>query len=179
MHARAPKAAPFLRVPVLLAMGLVSMGSGMGNPGCGGSSGGPPSPTTFCDSGCAIEGTYALQFEDGSALGDECAALNVALPTDTVLVLDKQVDALPHFTTLGGARLSGHFYGAPTTLGLYGYAPGTPEGKSVSIALEMEVPAPGPETHEEPLVFQGVYTLKTVPSNTPNCSVTRRFTATR
>ncbi|NBD08905.1 hypothetical protein [Corallococcus silvisoli] len=183
MHTESPrasrisKAATLLRAPVLLAVGMMTMGSGMGNPGCGSGSSGEPAPSV-CESGCAIEGSYTLQFADTSPPGGGCEALGLKLPTGPLVLTyaDTRVG-----TTLGGADLSGFYYGEP---GLELHLSGTQELTATtwsSTSIQATVLAPAPQTATAPSTLQGTYELQTATTeaSSPGCFIRRNFTATR
>ncbi|CAM4239651.1 hypothetical protein [Corallococcus exiguus] len=171
--ARSPKAVTFLRIPVLIAMGMMTMGSGMGNPGCGGDS------YNVCESGCAIGGTYTLQFADTSPPGDACDALGLGLPTGSLMLMrsGRSISA-----SLGGMPLSGYYeFSEPSrTLTLSG----TQSVTSTTwyfVRVKSAVAAPAPETETDSSVIEGEYELTSGSSEETSvkCIIQRKFTATR
>ncbi|WP_434383771.1 hypothetical protein [Melittangium boletus] len=83
-----PQSARFpLRLPLIAMLGVMTMGSGLGNPGCG-SSDHTPSPPAICDDTCdVIAGTYALTFPKLQLVGD-CERLGLKLPTEMKFARD-------------------------------------------------------------------------------------------
>ncbi|MDC0709069.1 hypothetical protein POL68_11405 [Stigmatella sp. ncwal1] len=164
-----------LRIPLLLGLGMMTMGSGLGNPGCGSQTDSDSSPT--CVSGCAIEGTYRLQFEDTSTLPADCMALGLTLPNGPLVLTfaNTLVEA-----TLEGDELSGAYYGEP---GLRFSLSGSRDiSEKIGSLLEMTASvSPAPQTATTPVTLQGTFKLTTFSSesNSPGCAYTRRYTATR
>ncbi|NOK17340.1 hypothetical protein [Corallococcus carmarthensis] len=170
--ARTPKAVTFLRIPVLLAVGMMTMGSGMGNPGCGGSS------VSVCEGGCAIAGTYTLQFADTSPPGDECEALGLGLPKGPLVV---NLSGTYATATLDGASLSTYYYGEPSwELNLFGSQTLT-ETTWYNTVFTATVAAPAPQSDTDSSTIEGEYKLESYSSDktASKCIIRRNFTATR
>ncbi|NNB85151.1 hypothetical protein HJC10_04080 [Corallococcus exiguus] len=170
--ARSPKAVTFLRIPVLLAVGMMTMGSGMGNPGCGGSN------YSVCESGCAIGGTYTLQFADTSPPGEVCETLGLGLPTGP---LELTRSGRTVSAGLDGMKLSGDydFDEADRPLTLYGTKSVT-STRTYSGSIKSAVATPAPETETDTSVITGEYELiGTSEDNSLRCHIKRNFTATR
>ncbi|MGE6761342.1 hypothetical protein ACQKGO_25215 [Corallococcus interemptor] len=171
--ARSRKAVTFLRIPVLLAVGMMTMGSGMGNPGCN-------SGPSGCDEGCAIAGTYQLQFTDSSPPGQDCEAWGLGLHTGPmVLAFDN-----PNLTTtLNDAEVRGLYYGEPYySVFLYGSQRLPGSNEYYAITIDAEVTSPAPNKGSAPSVIEGEYKLELSPygdAGTPGCLIQRHFTATR
>ncbi|AFE06646.1 hypothetical protein COCOR_05904 [Corallococcus coralloides DSM 2259] len=171
--ARSPKAATFLRIPVLLAVGMMTMGSGMGNPGCGSSS--PPD----CEEGCAIEGTYTLQFADSSPPGEGCEALGFGLPQGPLVLTlsDSYVTA-----KFGDETLSAYYEGEPARRLYFSTAQYLTEKKvRRTVRIDSTVAAPSPRSATDRSVIEGTYDLEILASedNSVKCHIKRNFTATR
>jgi hypothetical protein len=160
----------YLRLPLLLLTGLVAMGSGGGNPGCGGkSNSGYP-----CDEGCFLAGTWELTYADTSPLPQECLDAGLALPQGP-LVISNGVGT--YITgTASGQPLSGHYHG-DTSLSLTGNL------HSASLSLWYAIAFNGdfsktPERSDEPLTWTGTVHIAP-PGSADPCRVQRAFTATR
>ncbi|WP_338261791.1 hypothetical protein [Corallococcus caeni] len=171
--ARSSKAMTFLRVPVLLAVGMMTMGSGLGNPGCN-------SGPSECEDGCAIAGSYHLQFTDSSPPGADCEALGLGLPTGPlVLAFDNPTVT----TTLNDVELTGLYFGEyRLDLSLYGNQPLPDDKGYYSVQLEARMLAPAPDKASAPASIEGEYALTVYPDSDagiPKCSIKRNFTATR
>ncbi|WP_434299460.1 hypothetical protein [Corallococcus exiguus] len=171
--ARSPKAVTFLRIPVLLAVGMMTMGSGLGNPGC---NSGPDE----CEDGCAIAGTYQLQFTDSSPPGADCEAWGLGLPTGPlVLAFDNPTVT----TTVNDAELRGLYYGeCSLSLNLFGTRTLPDNQGYYSVSLEAKVLEPAPAKASAPASFEGEYELTVEPSGDAGmagCRIKRNFTATR
>jgi hypothetical protein len=171
--ARSPKAVTFLRIPVLLAVGMMTMGSGMGNPGCN-------SGPSECEEGCAIAGTYQLQFTDSSPPGQDCEAWGLGLHTGP---MELAFDNPNLTTTLNEAELRGLYYGEPYySVYLYGSRYDPDIKQYYAITLEAKVTAPAPDKASAPSVIEGEYKLELEPygdAGMPGCLIQRHFTATR
>ncbi|MBN8226573.1 hypothetical protein JYK02_03520 [Corallococcus macrosporus] len=171
--ARSPKALTFLRVPVLLAVGMMTMGSGMGNPGCGSSS------VPDCEEGCDIGGTYQLQFADPSPPGGQCETWGAGVPQGP-LVLE---EANGYITaTLDGITLSTYYSGEPSRK--LDFAVGqrlTDKKLDRTVRITSTVAAPSPSSSTDRSVIEGEYVLELVSTeNTAlKCLIQRNFTATR
>ncbi|MFP2898209.1 hypothetical protein [Corallococcus sp. 4LFB] len=171
--ARSLKAVTFLRVPVLLAMGMMTMGSGLGNPGCN-------SGPSECEDGCAIAGSYHLQFTDSSPPSADCEALGLGLPTGPlVLAFDNPTVT----TTLNDVELTGLYFGEHSlSLNLYGNRLLPDDKGFYSVRLEAKVLAPAPDKASAPASIEGEYELAVHPASDagiPECLIQRNFTATR
>ncbi|QAT87158.1 hypothetical protein EJ065_5625 [Corallococcus coralloides] len=170
--ARSPKAVTFLRIPVLLAVGMMTMGSGMGNPGCG-------SGVPECEEGCAIAGTYTLQFADSSPPGAGCEALGFGLPQGPLVLTlsDSYVTA-----KFGDETLSTYYEGEPSRALDFSTAQYLTE-KNVrrTVLIDSTVAAPSPRSATDRSVIEGEYDLEILSSedNRVKCHIKRNFTATR
>jgi hypothetical protein len=167
----------WLHLPMILFVALVTMGSGFGGSsgdwGCGDS---PPS----CSEECAVEGTYALTFEDMSPLGPGCDALGLSLP-EGPLVLARGEDGFVT-TKVSDIELGGTFLGdGLTELSLSGFERrASSDGFTVGIEVTLSGNvSKSPKTAEEPLTYTGTYEVVPYERIPPECRVTRRFTATR
>ncbi|GMU08609.1 MULTISPECIES: hypothetical protein [Corallococcus] len=172
--ARSLKAVTFLRVPVLLAVGMMTMGSGMGNPGCGSGSSIPD-----CKEGCAIEGTYTLQFADTSPPGGGCERLGVGLPQGPLVL-----EAAAGYVTgrLDGVTLTTYYSGEPSRK--LDFAVGqflTDQKLDRNIRITSTVAAPSPRSPTDRSVIEGKYVLELASSENIDlkCFIERDFTATR
>ncbi|RKG68791.1 hypothetical protein D7W79_33715 [Corallococcus exercitus] len=169
---RSSKAVTFLRVPVLLAAGMMTMGSGMGNPGCG-------SSYPDCEEGCAIEGTYTLQFADTSPPGGGCERLGVGLPKGPLVlnVSDGYVTG-----ELDGITLSTYYYGEPSRKLDFSVSQLLTDQKlDRTIRITSTVAAPSPRSSTDRSVIEGEYELRLASSENIDlqCFIQRNFTATR
>ncbi|WP_342374568.1 hypothetical protein NVS55_24840 [Myxococcus stipitatus] len=169
----------YLRLPLLLVTAVLSMGSGMGNPGCGDDA----RPTT-CERGCAVSGTYVMRFEDTSSLGPDCGTAGVTLPEGEELVLKREGSSPTVLARLEGIGLVGEYFGtgySNLTLRAGVQTHGRDEPMS---ELEYELDGyfdHGPMREDEAVRFVGTFSVSrvNVPSGAPGCVVNRRFTATR
>ncbi|RKG93676.1 hypothetical protein [Corallococcus terminator] len=176
LSSRPSKFVPVLRIPVLLATALMTMGSGMGNPGCGsGSSSSPAEPT--CEKGCAIAGSYQLAFDDASPLPDGCKAMNVTLPRGPLELSYANTELT---ATLNGVDLSGYYYGAPDLTFLLGGSHDVTDKTWYHVSLKADV-SPSPETDATPVTLRGTYEVSTYTSeeNGPACVFRRTYKAYR
>ncbi|MCP3137345.1 hypothetical protein [Pyxidicoccus xibeiensis] len=157
-----------LRLPLLLLTGLLSMGSGMGNPGCGTESG------PGCEDGCYVEGTWDLTYPDTSPLPVECA---LGLPTGP-LTITRAASSL--IATADDRILKGQFTGrGDTTFYLWGrMETGSTLADSYSFTFDGEL-SQSPQSKQEPLTWKGTYSLYDSTSGNEGCKVERAFTATR
>ncbi|RKH54051.1 hypothetical protein D7X55_21270 [Corallococcus sp. AB049A] len=169
--ARSPKAVTFLRIPVLIAVGMMTMGSGMGNPGCS-------SSTPECDEGCAIGGTYTFQLEDTSPPGEGCVALGLELPKGPLVLTtsDSYVSG-----NIDDQYLSTYYEGEPSRTLDFSYAQRIGEGLERRFEMKSTVAAPSPRKETDRSVIQGEYMLKifAVEDGSVKCLIQRKFTATR
>lgn len=173
-----PSAVKHLRVPLLLVTAALSMGSGMGNPGCGDIS------DNKCSGDCAIDGTYVIRFEDPSPLGANCGLAGVTLPEGERLIIDREGDTTAVHATLGDVQLTGNYYGGTYTgLSLSG---GTTFQGREGPPSEMRLLFSGyfeeaPSREDSRAVFTGSFSANrvNVPEGAPPCEVYRQFTATR
>ncbi|MHA7632905.1 hypothetical protein [Corallococcus sp. M7] len=175
--ARSPKAVSFLRIPVLLAVGMMTMGSGMGNPGCGSSSGGDDSPFV-CEGGCAISGTYTVQYTDTSPPEDGCRKLGFDLPTGPLVL---SLNGINVTGTFAGLELEAHYTGGSSReLDLLGARKVT-ETTGYSIRMNSTVAAPAPQSSSDRSVIEGTFELNAATSDDggTECKILRNFTATR
>ncbi|MBZ4373855.1 hypothetical protein [Corallococcus sp. AS-1-6] len=172
--ARSPKAVTFLRIPVLLAVGMMTMGSGMGNPGCGGNT------YPDCEEGCAIAGTYTLQFEDTSPPGEGCEALGQRLPQGPLVLT---MTGGSYITTrFGDDELSTHYSGEPARRLDFSTARILTEEKvRRTLDIRSTVAAPAPRSDTDSSRIEGEYTLElfSTEDSSVKCLIQRNFTATR
>jgi|GEM_PF-5977378 len=173
-----PSAVKHLRIPLLLVTAALSMGSGMGNPGCGSSS------DNKCRGDCAIDGTYVIRFEDTTSLGTNCAQAGLTLPEGAQLLITREGDTTIVRASLGELQLTGDYYGGSYTgMSLSGRKTvqfNEQPDSELSYFLNgyfEEAPARG----DTPAVFSATYSASrvNVPAGEPACEVYRRFTATR
>ncbi|WP_144370141.1 hypothetical protein [Myxococcus stipitatus] len=168
-----------LRLPLLLVTAVLSMGSGMGNPGCGDDE----RPTT-CERGCAVSGTYVMRFEETTSLGPDCGMAGVTLPEGEKLVLEREGRSPTVIARLGSIGLIGEYFGTGySNLSLRGGVQVRGREEPVS-ELEYELDGyfdHGPTREDEAVRFVGTFSVSrvNVPSGAPGCVVSRRFTATR
>ncbi|MFY2563313.1 hypothetical protein ACN469_37295 [Corallococcus terminator] len=173
-----PSAVKHLRIPLLLVTAVLSMGSGMGNPGCGGTS------DNKCRGDCAIDGSYVLRFEDTRPVSAACDMAGVTLPEGALLVIDREGDTTAVYATLGDVQLTGNYYGSSYT-GVSLSGGKTFQGREGPTS-ELRFLLDGsfdeaPARDDTRAVFSGTYSANqvNVPSGMPSCDVSRRFTATR
>ncbi|MCP3098470.1 hypothetical protein LZ198_06215 [Myxococcus sp. K15C18031901] len=170
-----------LRLPLVVVCAVLTMGSGMGNPGCGG---GDSSPTQ--GRGGEIQGTYVLRFDDASSLGADCAASGVSLPQGKTLVLSRPSDGVEVTATLEGESfdLTGiYFGGGVMSLDLTGRAQRWGREESpffLRYVFEGDF-SQDPTRADEQVTFSGTFrvTHEDTVEGQPRCSVERGFTATR
>ncbi|WP_338865472.1 hypothetical protein [Myxococcus stipitatus] len=168
-----------LRIPLLLLTAALSMGSGMGNPGCG-----DDDPPTTCERGCAIGGTYVMRFQETSSLGPDCGLAGVILPEGAPLVLTREGSSPDVTATLGDVTLRGQYFGlGHGSLILRGthQVRGREEPMSeLEYTLEGSFDH-GPTRADEAVSFTAAFSVSrvNVPERAPGCIVSRRFTATR
>ena len=166
---RPPSPFKYLRIPLLLAVGVMTMGSGLGNPGCG-SSGVPD-----CEENCDIQGTYPLVFQDSSALQPGCAELGLTLPTE--LIIQREGNSGYITGQLLGQPLYGSLYESTNTslqLSTETFAPdGTGYALIVSGRFSEEA-----RTDTQPLTFSGEFQIFSR-DTAEKCEVDRLFTSTR
>ncbi|RKH57204.1 hypothetical protein D7W81_31775 [Corallococcus aberystwythensis] len=168
----------FLRIPVLLAVGMMTMGSGMGNPGCGSSSSGGGDSPFVCEGGCAIAGSYTFQFADTSPVDEACQKLGLGLPKGPLVLELRDIFAT---ATLDGADLEAHYTGEPLRdLDLLGTRQLT-ETTAYSLRLQSTVVAPAPRSASDGSKIEGTYELNGASSGPDgvSCRIKRNFTATR
>ncbi|RKH35910.1 hypothetical protein D7Y13_00595 [Corallococcus praedator] len=166
---RSPSLFKHLRIPLLLAVGGMTMGSGLGNPGCG--SGGVPD----CEDGCNVQGTYALVFEEAPPLSQGCTDLGLTLPTE--LVLERQGNSGYVTGRLLGHGLSGGIYESSNTrldLSIGTFAPDdTPIIVEVSGRFSAEA-----RTDSQPLTYSGELRFESDDA-AKKCQERRLFIGTR
>ncbi|HEX8438992.1 hypothetical protein [Archangium sp.] len=176
-----------LRLPLLAMLGAMTMGSGLGNPGCG-SSGNDSTPYVppVCDGTCdAMAGTYRLSFQSEGPLGADCDKLGMKLPAE--LEFSRNGDTLKG--TVSRVELTGAYYpGAsqPPNISLAGekamtLADGRNHLVRVSINGQFKTV---PASTQEPSTFTGTYyafriPLVEEPEGGLKCDIVRMFTATR
>ncbi|HEX8702409.1 MAG TPA: hypothetical protein VF815_26485 [Myxococcaceae bacterium] len=167
----------FVRISLLLGLGVLTSGSGLGNPGCDSGGGDDDDVPRTCVNGCAIDGTYQFQFEDTSTLSSECSALGLMLPKGPLVLTfaDSRIEA-----TLDGYRMSGAYSGEPELdFNLTGRKV-LSERRIYFLQLTGDV-SPSPQTATTPVKLQGSFQLLTL-NNEPNgteCTYSRTYTATR
>lgn len=173
-----PSAVKHLRIPLLLVTAALSMGSGMGNPGCGGTS------ESRCDKGCAIDGTYVIRFADTRSLGADCATAGATLPEGEALVIRREGTSTDVNASLGDLQLTATYYGGSYTLMTLSGGR-TVQGREEP-ASELRYSFTGafdeaPERTDTPAVFSGTFAVSrvNVPAGAPPCEVSRNFTAKR
>jgi hypothetical protein len=170
----------YLRLPLLVLAGVLCMGSGLGNPGCGsGSSGDSNQPA--CKGKCAVEGTYQLTFEDTSPLAPGCQELGLSLPTGPLVISRDDAELS---TRLNGLEVTGNYFGTdhPETKLRGDGTARTPSGATVPITVLIEATfEPQPDDTTQPSVLKGLYEVYRTDKEydvTP-CKGFRAFTATR
>ncbi len=168
----------YLRLPLLVLAGVLCMGSGLGNPGCG-SGGGDDSP--LCTGKCAVEGIYQLTFEDTSPLAPGCQELGLSLPTGQLVISRDDSKLLTH---LNGMEVTGSYYGtANTETRLQGYGSArSASGATVPISVVIEATfEPQPDNTTQPSVLKGLYEVYRTDQEyeLATCKGYRAFTATR
>ncbi|CAM4451648.1 hypothetical protein [Corallococcus exiguus] len=178
---RSSKVVTYLRLPVLLATAMMTMGSGMGAGGCGSS--GPSKPD--CTSGCEISGTYTLTFEDTSELPEGCRRLEATLPTEPMVIRHQYDSSNDWFNIDIGQRwLTGFFKGNG---GRKVEASGNHHTNTFGVIHEFELEGTldaVPETTTMPLTLTGTYRVKDSGNSFSeyedyDCDVRRAFTAVR
>jgi hypothetical protein len=166
-----------MHIPIVLFAALVTMGSGFGGSsgdwGCGDD--GP-----ICSERCAVEGTYALTFEDTTPLGPGCEALGLSLPEGPLEIARDETGYVT--AKVSDVAISGAFSGGDST-DLFLSGDGTRMSTAgatvpISVILNGNV-SKAPGTAEEPLTYTGTYNVFKFDDVPPTCDVTRRFTATR
>ncbi|QSQ14813.1 hypothetical protein [Myxococcus landrumensis] len=168
-----------LRLPLLMVTALMSMGSGMGNPGCGDDE----RPTT-CERGCAVSGTYVMRFQDTTSLGPDCGMAGVILPEGEQLILNREGNSPNVTARLGSVGLIGEYFG--TGYGFLTLRAGVQvQGREEPLS-ELEYTLDGyfdhgPTREDEAVKFIATFSVSrvNVPEGAPGCVVSRRFTATR
>ncbi|MCP3064470.1 hypothetical protein LXT21_37425 [Myxococcus sp. K38C18041901] len=176
----------YLRVPLLLVTAVLSMGSGMGNPGC--SSGDDDVDVIApeaCESGCAISGAYVFRFQDTTPLSADCGQVGVVLPEGERVVVVQNGREVDIKGTLGEVALTGSHYAVGDTRQLALRAvvelrrrEGPPTELLYLIEGEFAEP---PASLDAPAAFSGLFHANHVETveGDPECRVLRRFTATR
>jgi hypothetical protein len=184
-HETRPPAEPLsplqtLRLPLVAIVGVLCMGSGLGNPGCdfgGDASSEPPK----CIDKCAVEGRYRLTFEDTSPLGPGCAEMGLALPTEPLVITRNEVELR---STLHGVELLGSYLGSVLLPQMSIQGTGTVRN-AAGTSYPVEIAIHGnftsqPDTTSEPSVITGRYLLRhNVGQDASKCDVERAVTATR
>jgi hypothetical protein len=177
---RHPSPIRYVRLPLLALTALLTMGSGMGNPGCS-----DEDLEVDCVGGCEIQGTYQLTFTDTSPLGAECDELSLSLPTGP-LVLTRELEDDDAIVTaeLGDVSLSGSYLGiASKSLFLSGTGTKQLAGnQGVTYKLVFDGGfASDPKRASDPATFSGTFTLEQQTSDGDGalCTVQRAFSATR
>jgi len=181
-HTRRPSLVRYVRLPLLALTALLTMGSGMGNPGCNSSD---EDVQVDCVNGCEIQGTYQLTFEDTAPLGPECDELSLSLPAGPLVLARPDADDGAVVTaTVGDVAISGTYLGFPNR-NLYLDGTGTRQlsgTQSVGYKLAFDGSfSRGPERASDPVTFSGTFTLEQQNSDGDGalCTVQRAFTATR
>ncbi|NTX08364.1 hypothetical protein [Myxococcus sp. CA040A] len=183
---KSPTAVTYLRVPLLLVTAMLTMGSGMGNPGCG--SGDDKDDDDIgperCESGCAISGAYVFRFQDATPLSADCGLLGVSLPEGERVVVVQKGSEVDITATLGELQLTGSHYGSTTKhIVLRAIVQlQRREGPPTELLYLIEGQfTEGPESVDAPASFSGTFNANHVNTvaGDPECRVVRRFTATR
>lgn len=182
---KSPNAVAYLRVPLLLVTAVLSMGSGMGNPGCGsdGDDDDVVEPER-CESGCAISGAYMFRFQDPTPLSADCGRVGVSLPEGKSVVVVQKGTEVDITATLGELQLTGSHYGStPKSIVLRAVVElRRREGPPTEMLYLIEGDfAEAPESLDAPASFSGTFNASHVNTveGDPECRVVRRFTATR
>ncbi|MCY1002746.1 hypothetical protein OWM54_36915 [Myxococcus sp. MISCRS1] len=176
----------YLRVPLLLVTAVLSMGSGMGNPGCdSGDDDVDVIAPEECEFGCAVSGAYVFRFQDTTPLSAECGQVGVSLPEGERVVVVQNGREVDIQGTLGEVPLTGSHYkvGEDKHLVLRAVVElRRREGPPTELLYLIEgVFAEPPERLDAPASFSGTFNashVKTMDGD-PECRVVRRFTATR
>jgi hypothetical protein len=132
-------------------------------------------------SGCAVEGSYTLTFEDTSPLAPGCQELGLSLPTGPLVITrDDEVITM----RLNGVHISGSHYGGTgglSTLKGNGSARNA-SGVNVPISVMVEGSFTGaPNSTSAPATFKGRYEVFSTERDyeVATCKGVRGFTATR
>jgi hypothetical protein len=131
--------------------------------------------------GCEIQGTYQLTFEDTRPVGPECDAAGLSLPAGPlVLTRDAKHDGSIS-TTVEDVTLTGTYWGFPNRSLLLEATPRKPgpNGGIISYTISFSGDfAHGPASASERATYSGTFKLEQWVEG-PRCVVERAFTATR
>lgn len=183
-HARPP-----LSLPLVALLGVMTMGSGLGNSGgCGPSnysSESPPYVPPVCDDGCdALAGTYQVSYKDKTPVDAGCAAIGMKLPTEWVI--ERQGDK--PVLWVNGRSIQGTYYSDEKPLEIYfgeEYESVSADGQRHTLRFIVAGDVPTmPTSAQQSATFTGdVYHYRVgnaaEPASTIQCSFDRVFTATR
>ena len=159
------------RVPLLLVTGLLTMGSGGGNPGCSGSY----EPCE--DNDCFVEGTWRFTFTDTSPLPQECSKTGAALPTGPMEVTRAESAVTG---TVGDLVVTGAYSGGSfTDLPLSGDQRVGVVGASRIVYSYSGSLSTSPKSVQESVTWTGRLSIYRERTPEGACDVTREFTATR
>lgn len=165
---RPPSPFKSLRIPLLLAVGVMTMGSGMGNPGCGSSS------VPDCEN-CDIQGTYPLVFEVTSPLQQGCTDLGLTLPTE--LIIQREGNSGYITGQLLGQPLYGTMYESTNTSLQLSTETSAPDGTGYALIVSGRFSEEA-RTDTQPLTFSGEFQIFSR-DTAEKCEVDRLFTSTR
>ena len=160
----------YLRLPLLLLTGVLSMGSGMGNPGCGGGDSEPA-----CVDDCFIEGTWDISYAYPSQLPRECLEAGVVLPTGPLEITRTHANIT---ATVGDLVIDGVYSGGGfDNLSLSGLqdAGSAPHRHRFRYSGTL---SPLPSSKDKPLSWVGTFNISPFDSEGP-CVAELGFTATR
>lgn len=159
------------RVPLLLLTGLLTMGSGGGNPGCGG--GARPCE----DNDCFVEGTWSFTFTDTRPLPPECARTGAALPSGP-MELTRAESAVTG--TVGDLVVTGGYSGGSNTAFFLSgdQRTGTVGASRIVYSYSGNL-STSPKSVQEPVTWTGRLFIYRESTPEGACDVTREFTATR
>ena len=165
--------ARYLRLPLLLLTGLFTMGSGMGNPGCGGDDPG----ALECKDDCYVEGTWELRYAYPSRLPAECLEDGVVLPTGPLKIVRIEESVL---ASVGDLTLSGSYLGRQidSSLQLSGSKSVSPGSPQYDFVYRGDLSAE-PESPDTPLTWKGTLHVYPLSDPTGRCDTTLDFTAIR
>lgn len=158
-----------LRIPLLLVVGVMTMGSGMGNPGCGSSS------VPDCEEGCNIQGTYALSFVMDNPVPRSCSDLGLTLPS--VLVIEREGNSGYVSGQLLDHRLTGTLYESTNTSLQLSTETTAPDGTGIAITVTGDFSEEA-RTATQPLRYSGWLSFHSRDA-AEKCSVASTFTAFR
>jgi len=168
-------------IPWVLLIAVLTMGSGMGNPGCGGDD-----SAASCAGGCEIQGAYVLRFDDTASPGPECEASGVVLPEGRTLTLARAGDGVSVTATLEGEDLTltgSYFGGGLPSLDLVGRKE-LRGREQPPFTLRFDVAglfSTAPRRASDEVTYWGTFrvTAEHTVEGQPRCSFERSFVATR